>query len=96
MLKRRKRGVPRGFRHIWGYKGVWDEKKLRRGLWKINFRATKGRQHRGMGSFGVGTKGAWRINGIQYITKTGKNTYQTKLVGYKKPLKFFVRKPRRR
>lgn len=47
-----------------------------------------------MGSFGIGTKGAWKINGIQYITKTGKGKYQTKLIGTKKPLKFYIKRPR--
>ena len=74
---------------------MWDETKLGKGRgWKINFRATKRHAHRNMGSFGVGTKGAWRVRGIQYITKTGKNTYQTHLIGRKYPLKFYVKRPR--
>lgn len=91
------KGVPRGFRHNWKYKGRWKERKLRKGLWKIDFRATKSRKSaKSMGSFGIGTRGAWRINGIQYIRKTGKGTYQTRLVGYKKPMRFHVKRPRRR
>lgn len=88
-----RKGVPKGYRHIWKYKGRWDEKKLRKGLWKFTFTATKG--HKGKktyGKFGKGTKGAWLIRGIQYITKTGKGTYQTRLVGTKKPLKFHIKK----
>lgn len=91
-----KRGVPKGYRHVWGYKGVWDETKLGKGKgWKIKFRATKGRKHRGMGSFGVGTTGAWRIKGIQRIIKTGRDTYQTVLTGKKYPLKFNIKRPRK-
>lgn len=89
--------VPKGYRHIWKYKGRWDEKKIRKGLWKIDFKATKG--HKGKksyGSFGKGTKGAWLIRGIQYITKTGKGTYQTRLIGTKKPLKFNIKNKRKR
>lgn len=94
--KRYRKGVGKGYRHVWGYKGVWDETKLGRGRgWRINFTATKRRRHRGMGSFGVGTTGAWRIRGVQYIRKTGMNTYQTQLIGYKYPMKFNVRSPKR-
>lgn len=89
--------VKKGYRHVWKYTGRWDETKLGRGKgWKINFRATKRRRHRSMGEFGIGTKGAWRIKGIQYIVKTGRDTYKTKLVGRKYPLKFHVKRPRRR
>ena len=44
-----------------------------------------------MGSFGKGTKGAWKIKGTQYITKTGKGKYQTDFRGTKKPMKFYVK-----
>jgi hypothetical protein len=87
------KAVPKGYKHIWGYKGVWKEKKLGKGKgWAIDFTATKRHTHKTMGSFGVGTKGAWRINATQYIIKTGKNTYQTRLVGRKFPLRFYVRR----
>lgn len=92
----RGRGVPSGYREIWGYRGVWDETKVRKGLWKIRFRATKGRRAVSYGSFGKGTKGVWEIRAKQYIIKTGKGRYQTVLVGWKKPLKFKVRQPKRR
>ena len=89
------RGVPKNFRHVWKYKGVWDETKVRPGLWKFNFKATKGKTSRSMGSFGVGTKGAWKIKGVQYIKKTGMGRYQTRLVGTKKPLDFYVKKKKK-
>lgn len=91
-----KKGVPKGYRHIWGYRGRWDEIKVKPGLWRFTFQATKG--HKGKksyGNFGKGTKGAWYIQGIQYITKTGKGTYQTKLIGIKKPLRFYIKKGRK-
>lgn len=94
--KRFTKGVKKGYRHIWKYKGVWDETKLGQGKgWKIKFRATKGRKHKGMGPFGVGTTGSWNIRGIQYIKKTGRDTYQTTLIGKKYPRKFNVKKPRK-
>ena len=95
MTNKFKRSVPKNFRHIWKYKGVWDERKVRPGLWRFNFKATKGKSSSKMGSFGVGTKGAWKISGIQYIQKLDKGRYQTNLIGTKKPLKFYVRKPKR-
>lgn len=94
---KKSKGVPKNYRHIWRYSGVWDETKLGRGKgWKIDFKATKRHRHKSMGSFGIGTKGAWRVSGIQYITKTGKNTYQTRLIGKKYPLKFYVKKSYRK
>lgn len=90
------KGVPSGYRENWKYVGKWSEKKLKKGLWKFRFRATKRRRAKGYGSFGVGTKGAWKIHGIQYIRKTGKGEYQTDFQGYKKPLYFKVRKPKRK
>ena len=65
-----KKGIKAGYIHNWKYKGAWNEKKIRKGLWRFSFRATK--SHRGKrseGNFGVGTKGAWRIKGMQYIKK---------------------------
>ena len=97
--KRRKfssSGVPAGYREDWAYHGHWGERKLRKGLWKFNFNATKRRRANSYGNFGKGTKGAWRINGIQYIEKTGKGKYQTRFVGYKRPLRFYVKNPKKR
>jgi len=94
--KRKGRGVPPGYKENWNYKGRWSEKKLRKGLWKFRFRATKRRKARNFGNFGVGTTGAWKINGVQYIRKTGLGEYQTDFRGYKRPLRFNVKKPRGR
>lgn len=91
------RGVPKGFRHNWGYHGHWDERKIKKGLWKFKFRATKSRKTaKSMGSFGIGTTGAWDIKARQYIKKTGLGKYQTTMIGTKRPLKFKVRKPYRK
>lgn len=92
--RRRNLGVPAGYREVWGYRGVWDEKKLRKGLWAFQFRATKGRKSKSYGNFGRGTKGVWDIRAKQYIVKTGKGKYQTLMRGFKKPLVFRVRKPK--
>lgn len=90
-----KRGVRPGFEHIWGYHGRWKEKKIRPGLWKFRFKASKGKRSRSMGSFGIGTKGAWDIKARQYIKKTGLGRYQTLMIGTKRPLKFKVKRPKR-
>jgi len=84
--------VPSGYRHIWKYNGIWDETKLQKGLWKIKFRATKNKKSTKYGQFGKGTKGAWKINATQYITKTGKGKYQTLMIGTKRPLKFYIKR----
>lgn len=95
MIHYKPKGVPRGYVHNWKYKGHWREKKIGK-YWKVDFRATKSRKTaRSMGSFGIGTKGAWKIKGIQYIKKTGKGKYQTRLIARKYPLKFHVKKPRK-
>lgn len=93
--KKRSKGVPAGYKEDWAYKGHWGEKKLKRGLWKFKFKATKKRRAGTYGGFGKGTKGAWRIKGVQYITKTGKGKYQTTMIGTKRPIYFNVRKPKR-
>lgn len=90
-----RKGVPPGYKEDWAYRGRWSERKLKPGLWKFRFRATKRRKANDYGNFGKGTKGAWKINGVQYIKKTGLGKYQTDFIGYKKPLKFYVKKPRK-
>jgi hypothetical protein len=94
--KRRVAGVPIGYPEDWAYHGHWKEKKTGIGKWKFTFKATKTRKAKSYGSFGKGTTGRWQIKGIQYITKTGKGKYQTKLVGTKRSLGFKVKKPKRR
>lgn len=89
------KGVKAGYKHIWKYKGRWNEKKIRKGLWKFTFQATKSKKgKRKIGNFGIGTTGAWKITGIQYIKKTSPTSYQTKLIGTKKPIKFNIKKPK--
>ena len=78
-------GVPKGYKEFWGYRGKWIEKKLRKGLWRFVFIATKGRKAKSYGSFGKGTRGRWRINAYQDIVKTAKGKYQTRMYGYKRP-----------
>lgn len=97
-MRKRKRNssVPAGYEENWKYVGRWSEKKLRKGLWKFRFKATKRRRARSLGNFGVGTTGAWKINGIQKIRKTNKGEYQTDFQGYKRPLQFNVKKAKRR
>lgn len=93
--RRYRKGVPKNFKHIWGYHGRWSERKVRPSLWRFKFVATKNKRARSMGNFGKGTKGAWNIKARQYITKTGLGRYQTTMVGTKRPIKFFVKRPRR-
>lgn len=85
------RGLPSGYRANWKYTGRWSEKKLRKGLWKFRFRATKRRRAKGYGNYGKGTTGAWKIKGVQYIRKTGKGQYQTDFIGTKRPMKFHIK-----
>ena len=61
--KYRRRGVPVGYNENWKYVGRWSEKKIKPGIWRFRFRATKRRKARGYGSFGKGTTGAWDILG---------------------------------
>jgi hypothetical protein len=87
MAYKRKRGVPTGYKHIWGYRGVWKERKGKYGVWKIDFKATKGKKAKGYGSFKRGFAIKWRINAIQTAVKTGPGRYETHMVGTKKQIK---------
>lgn len=78
------RGVPKGFRHIWGYKGVVKERKVAPGRWKMWWTATKRKRSGSMGSVPRGSKIVWDVKGKQYAIKTGKGTYQIKTVLDKK------------
>lgn len=99
-MRHRRQGVPAGYRENWKYTGRWSEQKKRdrwgRTYWPFVFKATKRRKAKGYGGFGRGTKGAWKVKGVQYITKTGKGEYQTVLIGKKYPMRFYVKRTRRR
>jgi len=94
--RRRSKGVPKGYFESWKYNGIWNERKLRKGLWAGRFRATKTRRNsiRGWGSFGRGTYGRWKIIGVQDIKKVGMKKYITDFKFIKKPIYFVVKKPR--
>lgn len=84
MRKRyRRKGTPKGFKHIWKYLGRWNERKTGPRTWNISFRATKRKKAGRYGRFRKGFKVAWRIRAIQRATKTGKGTYQTHMKGTK-------------
>lgn len=100
LLQKRKKGVPLGYLEKWNYKGKWTEKPIRRlpngrKLWKFRFKATKGRPASSWGGFGKGTRGRWKIIAYQDIIKTGKGEYYTDMKGYKTPVFFIVKKPKR-
>lgn len=76
--------VKSGYRHIWGYKGVWREYKIRPGVWRFVFKATKRKRSKNYGSFGRGSKVEWRFGRVkQRAQKTKRGTYETVLTGYK-------------
>lgn len=85
--KYKKRGVPPGYKHVWRYKGVWREKKLPGGTWKISFKATKGKKSHSYGQFKKGFKVVWKIKGIQTAEKIAPGRYQTHLIATKKRIK---------
>jgi hypothetical protein len=85
--RRRKTGVPKGYKHDWNYDGRWQEKKVRPGVWVGRFKAVKKRrvsakQH--PNSPGKGSVVQWKINGYQTATKISKNKYLTDFVFVKK------------
>lgn len=82
--KKKPKGTPTGYKHIWGYRGIWKETKKTPTTWKINFTATKNKKSKGYGKFRKGFKVHWKIIADQYAIKTGKGTYQTKMIGTKK------------
>ena len=63
-------GVWTGYKAKWGYRGVWTEKKIRPGLWKFKFVATKSRQAKGYGSIARGDKIYWGLE--ELIRELGK------------------------
>ena len=73
-----------GYRSKWVYRGVWTEKKIRPGLWKFKFVATKSRQAKGYGSITRGDEIDWGFRGVnQRVRKIGKGRYQTVMEGLK-------------
>lgn len=83
MIQPKKRGVPPKFRHIWKYKGVWNERKNKDGTWNVDFKATKGKKSKSYGQFKKGFKIKWGIKGVQYAKKINKGKYQTRLIAKK-------------
>lgn len=69
-------GVPPGFTHNWSYRGHWKERKIKPGLWKGRFKATKRTKAKSLGPK-PGSKLTWNIKGKQTARKTGKGEYQT-------------------
>lgn len=93
-----KRGVPKGYRHHWDYKDArWHENKVKPGVWKITFMATKGRRGKKAkfhpGAPPIGTRIRWKVTGIQRAIKISRNKYKTKMIGTKRLLK--IKRPRR-
>lgn len=90
-------GVKTGYVHDWTYKGHWQERKIKPGVWKINFEATKGKKHSKMGTLKPGTKITWKFKNMkQTAIKIGKGKYQTRLTGYKYLAKIKPRRNKRR
>jgi len=88
------KGMSVGASHHWDYtNAVWNETKVTPDLWKIEFRALKGRQKSAPANSGapLGTEYHWTIVGDQMVKKVDANHYQTFLegmkfkTGYKKP-----------
>lgn len=92
----RRKGVPSGYRENWAYHGRWSEKKIRPGLWKGTYTATKRRRANSYGNFGKGTFIKWKLYGYQTAVKVGKGIYQTVFKFYKRPVKVKVRRTRKR
>lgn len=82
-----KKAVPKGYKHIWKYKGVWKERKGKQGVWNVDFKATKGKKSKSYGNFKKGFKILWGIKGTQTAIKTGKGQYQTRLKAKKWKIK---------
>jgi hypothetical protein len=83
----KKNATPKGYKHIWGYHGVWKERKTSPSNWSFTFDASKGKKSKSYGSFKPGFRVKWKINAIQEAIKTGKGSYQTKMKGIKRLIK---------
>jgi hypothetical protein len=78
---REMRGVKKGYRHAWGYKGIWREVKTKTGTWIGSFRARKTNMvpRKSMGSIKKGNTIKWKIDGTQTARKLNKDEYATEL-----------------
>lgn len=81
------KGVPKGYKAWWGYRGTWKETKVAPKTWKFSFHAGKKRKSKSYGSHPKGRRIRWKINGYQDVIKTGKGKYQTHFYGTKKLIK---------
>lgn len=92
------RGVPKGYRHNWAYRGHWQEQKTGKGTWAVDFRATKHRGGSPRGGLPKGSKITWDLRGTQTAVKTGDKKYQTRFRATKtlKSVQVPKRKPKRR
>jgi hypothetical protein len=85
------RGVPKGYREVYGYHGRWDERKVGPRKWNFAFTATKRRDIRGRGGPQPGSHYRWKIDAVQDAWKTRRGEYQTFMTGTKRLVKARVR-----
>ena len=76
--------VRKGYKANWKYVGRWYERKIRPGVWKFAFVATKKRRAKSYGSIKRNDEINWTFGKVrQRVRKVGKGRYQTRLTGYK-------------
>ena len=80
-------GMPIGGIHLWNYdNAIWKEQKIAPDLWKLEFRATKGRRGRsapeGSGA-AAGTEFHWFVAANQVARKVDADHYETLMTGLK-------------
>lgn len=92
--RKKSKGVPINYKENWKYIGRWKEKKVAPRKWRFTFVATKRRKAKTYGGLGKGSKGVWLIKAKQYVIKTNRGEYQTKMIGTKKSLGFNVKPPK--
>jgi hypothetical protein len=79
-------GMKVGGTHKWHYdNGTWTEKKLSPDKWKFKFDSVKNRFHEAPHNSGAenNTKFHWYIIADQIATKLDKDSYMTKMNGFK-------------
>lgn len=86
------KGTKIGNSQHWGYRGRWNETKVKPQNWRFKFTATK-KQNR-KGHFPIKGRILWKINGYQAVVKTKNNQYQTVMWGKKRLLKKHIPKKR--